>query len=125
MTRLAYIHNIAMPGPEANTVNVAKMCDAFAANGAAVTLIALPDRGGNDLADRIRDRAPAVVPSAPVLPPHPPDPGWTSVSRRSRHQRHRRSSHAQATIPGRYRTVSRLRSSLARLPLPHANEAAS
>jgi glycosyltransferase involved in cell wall biosynthesis len=55
VTRLAYIHNIAMPGPEANTVNVAKMCDAFAANGAAVTLIALPGCSENDLPDRLRD----------------------------------------------------------------------
>jgi glycosyltransferase involved in cell wall biosynthesis len=39
--RIVYIHNIAMPGPEANTVNVAKMCDAFAANGCDVTLAAL------------------------------------------------------------------------------------
>lgn len=42
MTRLLYVHNIAMPGPEANTVNVAKMCDAFAAHGCAVTLAVLP-----------------------------------------------------------------------------------
>lgn len=42
MTRLLYVHNIAMPGPEANTVNVAKMCSAFAANGCDVTLAALP-----------------------------------------------------------------------------------
>jgi glycosyltransferase involved in cell wall biosynthesis len=40
--RLLYVHNIKMPGPEANTVNVAKMCNAFAANGAVVTLAALP-----------------------------------------------------------------------------------
>lgn len=42
MTRLLYVHNIAMPGLEANTVNVAKMCSAFAGNGCDVTLAALP-----------------------------------------------------------------------------------
>src|SRR5215470_9196034 len=52
--RLLYIHNIAMPGPEANTVNVAKMCAAFAANGCEVTLAALPDRADGDLGARIR-----------------------------------------------------------------------
>jgi glycosyltransferase involved in cell wall biosynthesis len=46
VTRLVYIHNIAMPGPEANTVNVAKMCAAFASNGASVTLAALPGAPG-------------------------------------------------------------------------------
>ena len=42
MKRLLYIHNIRMPGPEANTVNVAKMCNAFAGAGWDVTLAALP-----------------------------------------------------------------------------------
>lgn len=47
MTRLVYIHNIAMPGPEANTVNVAKMCAAFASHGADVTLAAVPGAVGD------------------------------------------------------------------------------
>jgi len=38
--RIAYVHNIAMPGREANTVNVAKMCNALSGLGAEVTLIA-------------------------------------------------------------------------------------
>jgi glycosyltransferase involved in cell wall biosynthesis len=53
--RLLYIHNIAMPGPEANTVNVAKMCSAFAANGCAVTLATLPGAPSAHLAKRIND----------------------------------------------------------------------
>ena len=52
--RLLYVHNIAMPGPEANTVNAAKMCAAFAANGCEVTLAVLPDRADGDLGARIR-----------------------------------------------------------------------
>src|SRR5262245_24684734 len=52
--RLLYVHNIAMPGPEANTVNVAKMCAAFAANGCDVTLAALPGCAHPDLERRIR-----------------------------------------------------------------------
>jgi glycosyltransferase involved in cell wall biosynthesis len=55
MTRLFYTHNIAMPGPEANTVNVAKMCSAFAANGCEVTLGALSGAPGDDLQARVRD----------------------------------------------------------------------
>jgi glycosyltransferase involved in cell wall biosynthesis len=55
MTRLFYIHNIAMPGPEANTVNVAKMCNAFAANGCEVTLAALPGAPADDLEQRLRE----------------------------------------------------------------------
>lgn len=52
--RLLYVHNIAMPGPEANTVNVAKMCDAFAANGCTATLAALPGAPAHDLTSAIR-----------------------------------------------------------------------
>lgn len=53
--RLAYIHNIAMPGPEANTVNVAKMCSAFASLGHDVTLIAAAGRDAHgDLGAHIR-----------------------------------------------------------------------
>lgn len=44
MRRIIYIHNIVMPGPEANTVQVAKMCSAFSGLGHDVTLMALPDR---------------------------------------------------------------------------------
>ena len=40
--KIGYIHDSRMPAPEANTVNVAKMCDAFAANGHEVTLVHLP-----------------------------------------------------------------------------------
>ena len=43
-----------MPGPEANTVNVAKMCSAFAANGCAVTLAALPGTPAPHLAAEIK-----------------------------------------------------------------------
>lgn len=49
MTRLLYVHNIRMPGPEANTVNVAKMCDAFASHGCDVTLATLPGRADQAL----------------------------------------------------------------------------
>lgn len=55
MTRLLYIHNIKMPGPEANTVNVAKMCSAFAANGCTVTLAVLPGVPTDHIAQRIQD----------------------------------------------------------------------
>jgi glycosyltransferase involved in cell wall biosynthesis len=55
MTRLFYIHNIAMPGPEANTVNVAKMCNAFAANGCDVTLAALPGAPPAELERRVHE----------------------------------------------------------------------
>ncbi len=37
--RLTYVHDIAMPGPGANTVHVARMCEAFARNGEEVTLV--------------------------------------------------------------------------------------
>src|SRR5262245_32052494 len=40
--RICYIHHIAMPGPEANPVNVSKMCSAFAANDCDVTLAVVP-----------------------------------------------------------------------------------
>lgn len=53
--KLAYVHNIAMPGREANTVNVAKMCNALAAIGADVTLIGVPSGGRDCFAARIRD----------------------------------------------------------------------
>lgn len=53
MTRLLYVHNIRMPGPEANTVNVAKMCEAFAANGCDVTLATLPGCARSELKQRI------------------------------------------------------------------------
>lgn len=43
MRRITYVHNIVMPGPEANTVQVAKMCGAFAGLGHDVTLITTPD----------------------------------------------------------------------------------
>ena len=53
MIKLLYVHNIRMPGPEANTVNVAKMCDAFAAHGCDVTLATLPGHAAKDLKPRI------------------------------------------------------------------------
>lgn len=53
--KLFYLHNIAMPGPEANTVNVAKMCSAFAANGCDVTLAALPGAPSKALHQAIHD----------------------------------------------------------------------
>lgn len=43
-----------MPGHEANTVNVAKMCSAFAGLGHDVTLIAAANEGAGDLSERIR-----------------------------------------------------------------------
>lgn len=42
-----------MPGPEANTVNVAKMCSAFAGEGCDVTLAALPGAPTDQLHERI------------------------------------------------------------------------
>ncbi len=53
MRRIVYIHNIMMPGPEANTVQVAKMCSAFAGLGHSVTLMALPDAHGDDYSHRL------------------------------------------------------------------------
>ncbi|MCW3837117.1 glycosyltransferase family 4 protein [Sphingomonas canadensis] len=44
--RIGYIHDSEMPGPEASTVNVAKMCAAFAANGHAPLLVHLKGSGG-------------------------------------------------------------------------------
>lgn len=44
-----------MPGPEANTVNVAKMCNAFAANGLDVTLAAAPGAPAPMLTRAIKD----------------------------------------------------------------------
>lgn len=52
--KIAYVHNIAMPGREANTVNVAKMCNAMAGLGHEVTLIAADGAPGGDLAPRLR-----------------------------------------------------------------------
>src|ERR1700755_1388835 len=52
--KLCYIHNIVMPGPEANTVHVAKMCSAFAANGCDVTLIAGAAPGARELEGKLR-----------------------------------------------------------------------
>src|SRR5690242_19471876 len=51
--RLVYVHNIAMPGPEANTIQVAKMCSAFAGLGHEVTLMALPDTKDSRYAERL------------------------------------------------------------------------
>jgi glycosyltransferase involved in cell wall biosynthesis len=53
MRRIVYVHNITMPGPEANTVQVAKMCSAFAGLGHDVTLIALPDVNDAAYPDRL------------------------------------------------------------------------
>jgi glycosyltransferase involved in cell wall biosynthesis len=53
MRRIVYIHNIMMPGPEANTVQVAKMCSAFAGLGHNVTLMALPDANDEDYSHRL------------------------------------------------------------------------
>ncbi len=53
MRRIVYIHNIMMPGPEANTVQVAKMCSAFAGLGHNVTLMALPDAHDDDYSHRL------------------------------------------------------------------------
>lgn len=53
MRRIVYIHNIMMPGPEANTVQVAKMCSAFAGLGHDVTLMALPDANDGDHSNRL------------------------------------------------------------------------
>lgn len=44
-----------MPGPEANTVNVSKMCSAFAANGCDVTLAVVPGASPSALAEEIRN----------------------------------------------------------------------
>ena len=53
MRRIVYIHNIMMPGPEANTVQVAKMCSAFAGLGHDVTLMALPDAHDEGYSQRL------------------------------------------------------------------------
>jgi glycosyltransferase involved in cell wall biosynthesis len=45
VVKIGYSHDSAMPGPEANTVNVAKMCDAFACNGDDVLLVHLDGAG--------------------------------------------------------------------------------
>ncbi|MBC7768303.1 MAG: glycosyltransferase family 4 protein [Phycisphaerales bacterium] len=52
--KIAYIHNIVMPGREANTVNVAKMCNALSGLGAEVTLVAANSGDPSDLGERIR-----------------------------------------------------------------------
>lgn len=47
--KLVYVHSVALPGGAANTVNVAKMCDAFATAGQDIKLIFPgfgPDAGG-------------------------------------------------------------------------------
>lgn len=36
---LLYVHTVSLPGPAANTVQVAKMCDAFLRSGAKTTLV--------------------------------------------------------------------------------------
>ncbi|HYD86073.1 MAG TPA: glycosyltransferase family 4 protein [Vitreimonas sp.] len=52
--RVVYIHNIAMPGREANTVNVAKMCNALSGLGVEVSLIAANGAGAAPLAPALR-----------------------------------------------------------------------
>jgi glycosyltransferase involved in cell wall biosynthesis len=47
--KIGYIHDTPMPSPEASTVNVSKMCDAFAANGHEVLLVTPWSRAGGDL----------------------------------------------------------------------------
>lgn len=71
MTRLVYVHNIAMPGPEANTVNVAKMCAAFSRQGCEVTLAALPGARTQALRASIAAHY-DVAPSFDVVPLPPP-----------------------------------------------------
>lgn len=52
--KLAYIHNASLPGIAANTVNVAKMCDAFKAAGYSVKLI-IP-RSGLDCPQQLGEK---------------------------------------------------------------------
>lgn len=62
--KIGYIHDSPMPAPEANTVHVAKMCNAFAANGHEVTLIHPPTQ--------IDEGSPASYYGLPHLPPTVP-----------------------------------------------------